>query len=166
MEHAALFFCFVSIILAQEYLSFILRRFLNLSFSILSAISVSPSLHLPPHLHLLPYLHLPRHLHLPRYLYLPLLHIKQSQNGGEQFAAFCLFMGTSPKNCALLGRNGKTLILKTSEKLNNKQTSIATVRELYQIYATFLTLLVLKAQSSGKFRERHNCYSVFYWHAT
>jgi hypothetical protein len=28
-------------------------------------------------------------------------------------------------------------------KLNNKQTSIATVRELYQMYATFLTLLVL-----------------------
>jgi hypothetical protein len=25
--------------------------------------------------------------------------LNKIQNGGKQFAAFCLFMGTSPKNC-------------------------------------------------------------------
>jgi hypothetical protein len=31
-------------------------------------------------------------------------------------------MGTSPKNCALLGGNGKTLKLKTTAKLKDKRT--------------------------------------------
>jgi hypothetical protein len=71
--------------------------------------------------------------------YLSPLHRKQIQNGGEQFAAFFLFMGTSSKDCALLDRNGNTLKLKTTAKLNSKQTSIATVQDLYQMYATLLT---------------------------
>ncbi len=58
--------------------------------------------------------------------------LNQIQN--EQFAAFFLFMGTSPKDCALLGGNGNTL----KSKLDGKQTSIATVRDLYRMYATFL----------------------------
>jgi hypothetical protein len=56
---------------------------------------------------------------------------KNIQNGGEQFAAFCLFIGTSPKNCGLLGGNGNTLKLKTTAKLKDKRASIATVRGLY-----------------------------------
>jgi len=56
---------------------------------------------------------------------------------GEQFAAFCLFMGTSSKNCGLLGENGNTLKIKTTAKLKDKRTSIATVRGLYRMYATF-----------------------------
>jgi hypothetical protein len=37
----------------------------------------------------------------------------------EQFAAFCLFMGTLPKKLALLGANGNTCTLKleTTPKL-------------------------------------------------
>jgi hypothetical protein len=55
------------------------------------------------------------------------LHSKQIQNGGEQFAAFFLFMGTSPIDSALLGGNGNTLKLKTTAKFYSKQTLIATV---------------------------------------
>jgi hypothetical protein len=54
-------------------------------------------------------------------------------NGGKQYAAFYLFMGTSPKNCGLLGGNGNTLKLKTTTKLKDKRTSIAAVRGLYRI---------------------------------
>jgi hypothetical protein len=53
--------------------------------------------------------------------------LNKIQNGGEQFAAFCLFMGTSPKNCGLLGGKGNTLKLKVTAKLKDKRTSIATV---------------------------------------
>jgi hypothetical protein len=53
------------------------------------------------------------------------------QIGGEYFAAFFLFMGTLPKDCALLGGNENTLKIKTTAKLNSKQTSIATVLDLY-----------------------------------
>ena len=35
----------------------------------------------------------------------------KSQNRGKQFAAFCLFMVTLRKNCALLSGNGKPLKL-------------------------------------------------------
>jgi hypothetical protein len=71
---------------------------------------------------------------------------KNIQNVGEQFAAFCLFMGTSPKNskkCGLLGGNENTLKLKTTAKLKlkDKRTSIATVRGLYRMHATFPTPL-------------------------
>jgi hypothetical protein len=63
--------------------------------------------------------------------------LNQIQN--KQVLAFFLFMGTSPKDCALLGGKENTLKLKTTAKLNSKQTSIATVRDLYRMYATFLT---------------------------
>jgi hypothetical protein len=45
-------------------------------------------------------------------------------------ATFCLFMGTSPINFGLLGGNGNTLKLEMTTKLKDKQTSIATVRDL------------------------------------
>jgi hypothetical protein len=114
-----------------------------LSVSILSAISVSQSLHLPPHLDLPCHLDIPRHLHLHLLTLsisnLPPLHRKTLNfyNRGEHFAAFCLFMGTSPKNCGLLGGNGNKLKLKTTAKLKDKRTSIATVRGLVRMYATF-----------------------------
>jgi hypothetical protein len=50
-------------------------------------------------------------------------------------------MGTWPKNCGLLGGNGNTLKLKTTAKLKDKRTSIAAVRGLYRMYATFPTPL-------------------------
>ncbi len=59
------------------------------------------------------------------------------QNGCEQFAAFCVFMGTSPKDCALLSGNGNTLKLETTSKLKDTQTVIATVRDLLRTFATF-----------------------------
>jgi hypothetical protein len=34
----------------------------------------------------------------------------------NNFAASCLFMDTSPKNCALLGGNGNTLKLRMAAK--------------------------------------------------
>ncbi len=102
------------------------------SFYLSICIFTPSSLHLPYYLHL----HLPPHPHLPPHLYLPPISIsltisiflaisvsihytsKQGiQKGGKQFAAFCLFMGTLPKNCALIGGNGNTLKLKTSTKL-------------------------------------------------
>jgi hypothetical protein len=52
-------------------------------------------------------------------------------------AAFCLFMGTSPVNFGLLGGNGNTLKLEMTTKLKDKQTSIATVRDLLRTFATF-----------------------------
>jgi hypothetical protein len=75
-------------------------------------------------------------------------------------------MGTSPKNCALLGRDRKTMKLKMTAKLNNKQTLLATVRELYQMYATFLTLLVLitycfkEAEVCLRFRSRFKLHII------
>jgi hypothetical protein len=50
-------------------------------------------------------------------------------------------MGTLPKDCALLGGNGNILKIKTTAKLNSKQTSIAAVRNIFRMYATFLTPL-------------------------
>ncbi len=50
-------------------------------------------------------------------------------------------MGTLPKDCAFLGGNGNILKIKTTAKLNSKQTSIAAVRDIYRMYATFLTPL-------------------------
>jgi hypothetical protein len=67
--------------------------------------------------------------------------LNKIQNGGEQFAAFGLFMGASPKNYGVLGGNGNTLKSKTTAKLKVKRTSIATVRGLYRMYATFPTTL-------------------------
>ncbi len=58
--------------------------------------------------------------------------LNKIQNRGEQFAAFCLFIGTSPKNCGLLGGNGNTLKSKTTAKFQDKRTLIASVRCLYQ----------------------------------
>ena len=55
----------------------------------------------------------------------------------RQAAAFCLFMGTSPINFGLLGGNGNTLKFEMITKLKDKQTSIATVRDLLQTFATF-----------------------------
>jgi hypothetical protein len=43
-------------------------------------------------------------------------------------------MGTLPKDCALLGGNGNTLKLKTTAKLNSKQTSIVTIPDGLMIY--------------------------------
>jgi hypothetical protein len=55
----------------------------------------------------------------------------------RQAAAFCLFMGTLPINFGLLGGNGNTLKLEIITKLKDKQTSIATVRDLLRTFATF-----------------------------
>jgi hypothetical protein len=33
-----------------------------------------------------------------------------SQNGGDQFATFCILMGALPKDCALLGGNTNTVL--------------------------------------------------------
>jgi hypothetical protein len=52
-------------------------------------------------------------------------------------AAFCLFMGTSPISFGLIGGNGNTLKLEMTTKLKDKQTSIATVRDLLRTFATF-----------------------------
>ncbi len=52
-------------------------------------------------------------------------------------AAFCLFMGTSPISFGLIGGNGSTLKLEMTTKLKDKQTSIATVRDLLRTFATF-----------------------------
>jgi hypothetical protein len=62
---------------------------------------------------------------------------KLIQKGDKQFDAFCLFIGTLPKNCALLGGNGNTLKLKTATKVKIKLKSIATVRDLLRTFATF-----------------------------
>jgi hypothetical protein len=44
--------------------------------------------------------------------------------------AFFLFVGTSPKDCALLGRNRNSLKLKMTAKLNSRQTLIAMAQDL------------------------------------
>ncbi len=48
-------------------------------------------------------------------------------------AAFCLFMGTSPISFGLLGGSGNTLKLEMTTKLKDKQTLIATVRDLLKV---------------------------------
>jgi hypothetical protein len=65
---------------------------------------------------------------------------KKIQNGSEHFAAFCLFRVTLLINCALLGGNGNTLKLEMTTKLKDKQTSIATVRDLLRTFATFFVI--------------------------
>jgi hypothetical protein len=66
-------------------------------------------------------------------------------NAAKKIAAFCQLMQKSPICIALLGRNGKTLKLKTTSKLKDKRTSIATVQESRPIpnllYAMFPTPL-------------------------
>jgi hypothetical protein len=62
--------------------------------------------------------------------------------GDEQFAAFCLFVRTSPIDFALLGRKRKYIKSKTTAKLQGKQTSIAEVRDQLLSFATFLTPLL------------------------
>jgi hypothetical protein len=52
-------------------------------------------------------------------------------------AAFCLLMGTLPINFGLLGGNGNILKLEMTTKLKDKQTLIATVRDLLRTFATF-----------------------------
>jgi hypothetical protein len=46
-------------------------------------------------------------------------------------------LGTSPINFGLLGGNGNTLKLEMTTKLKDKQTSIATVRDLLRTFSTF-----------------------------
>jgi hypothetical protein len=54
---------------------------------------------------------------------------------------FSYSWGHHPKVFALLGGQESTLKLKTTAKLRSKQTSIPTVRDLYRMYAPFLTPL-------------------------
>jgi hypothetical protein len=61
----------------------------------------------------------------------------------------------------LLGGNGNALKITTTAKLNSKQTSVATVRDLYQMYdATFLTpplvLITMTTFKENKKREDSN----------
>jgi hypothetical protein len=54
-----------------------------------------------------------------------------------QFAAFCLFVRTSPIHFALLGRKRKYIKSKTTAKLIEKRTSIAAVRAKLGQFDTF-----------------------------
>jgi hypothetical protein len=94
-----------------------------LSFSILSA--CLPSLHLHTHLHL------PCHLHLPPHL--PSLHYTEKHK--------IFITGVNNLLPYSWGHRLKielnTLKLRTTAKLKDKRTSIATVRGLYRMYATF-----------------------------
>jgi hypothetical protein len=55
----------------------------------------------------------------------------------------CLSMGILLKNCAVLGGNGNALKkLKMTTKIKDKQTSIATVRDLLRTFATFAAPLL------------------------
>ncbi len=65
--------------------------------------------------------------------------IIQKKNSNRSRIIWCVF--PIHGDIALLGGNGNTLKIKTTAKLNSKQTSIATVRDLYWMYATFLTPL-------------------------
>jgi hypothetical protein len=61
--------------------------------------------------------------------------------GANNLLRFAYLWGHRLKIVVLLGRNGNTLKVKTTAKLNDKRTSIATVRGLYRMYATFTTPL-------------------------
>jgi hypothetical protein len=92
--------------------------------------------------------------------------LNQIQNGGEQFAAFFLFMGTSPKDYALLGGNGNTLKLKTTAKISSKQTSIATALDIHRMYATFLTPLGSHYRLPfGSYRQQNRLEELFFLNA-
>jgi hypothetical protein len=56
--------------------------------------------------------------------------VKEKEKNYVKVAPFCLFIRTSPINFDLLGGNGNTLKLKSTKKLKDKQTSIATVPDL------------------------------------
>ncbi len=58
------------------------------------------------------------------------------------FAAFFLFVGTLPIVFALLGRKRKCIKTKTTEKLTEKRTSIASVRDILWTFGTFPTPLL------------------------
>jgi hypothetical protein len=53
------------------------------------------------------------------------------------FAAFCLFVRTLPIHFALPGRKRKYIKSKTTVKLKEKRTSIATVRDILRMFDTF-----------------------------
>ncbi len=131
----------------NNLLSFFLLSLCLHSLSCLS-LPISPSPFLFPSLSPSPS---PRYLYwlFPRYIFLLDISIslhytektKNIQNVGKKFAAFCLFIGTSPKNCGLLDGSGNTLKLKTTAKLKDKRTWIPKVRGLYRMYGTFLNSL-------------------------
>ena len=52
--------------------------------------------------------------------YLSPLHRKQIKIGGEYFAAFFLFMETSPKDCALFGVKRKNIEIKDGSKIKQQ----------------------------------------------
>ncbi len=69
--------------------------------------------------------------------------ITQKTNSNQRRIICCVFpihvfMGTLPKDFALLGGHGNMLKIKTTAKLNSKQTSIARVRDIFWMYATVL----------------------------
>ncbi len=76
-------------------------------------------------------------------------------------AAFCLFMGTSPINFGLLGGNGNTVKLEMTTKLKDKQTSLATVRDLLRTFATFPAPLFSHCRLPLK--KRNKCPSNHLW---
>ena len=89
-------------------------RFVCLLILLSSLIPTSPSPSPSPHL--------PRYLLLPSYLYLPVLHRRRKNNSKQvKFAAFCLFMGTSP--LCFTSRNRK-YILKSKTTANLKTNNL------------------------------------------
>ncbi len=60
----------------------------------------------------------------------------------KQFAAFCLYVRTLPIDFASLGRKRKYIKSKTTGKLREKRTSIATVRDILWTFGTFPTFLL------------------------
>jgi hypothetical protein len=71
------------------------------------------------------------------HIYLPPLHRKQIQiRGVNNLLRFSYSWGHRERLC-FIWRKRKYMEIKTTAKLNSKQTSIATVRDLYRMYATF-----------------------------
>jgi hypothetical protein len=62
-----------------------------------------------------------------RCISISLQHTESKFKSFKNLLRFFLFMGTLVKDCALLGGNGNTLKIKTTAKLNSKQTSLATI---------------------------------------
>jgi hypothetical protein len=63
---------------------------------------------------------------------------KKFQNGSEQFAAFCLFMGTLLKKMCFTRRERNFSEIKDDNKIKRqKKTSIATVRDLLRTFDIF-----------------------------
>ncbi len=83
-------------------------------------------------------------------------------------------MDTWPKNCGLLDGNGNKLKFKTTAKLKDKRTSIATVWGLYRMYATFPTplgshyRLPLNSALSTISKRKHKRFDIeaYYWNKT